>query len=30
MYDKLDAKVINIDTSRFVLKAKYDTCKSDL
>ena len=30
MYDKLTAKVNNIDTSRFVLKAKYDTDKSEL
>ena len=30
MYDKLVAKVNNIDSSRFVLKTKYDTDKSDL
>ena len=30
VYDKLTAKVNNIDTSRFVLKAKYDTDKSEL
>ena len=30
MYDKLVAKVNNIDTSGFVLKAKYDTDKSEL
>ena len=30
MYDKLVAKVNNIDTSGFVLKTKYDTDKSDL
>ena len=29
-YDKLDAKVNNIDTSRFVLKSKYDKDKSEL
>ena len=29
-YDKLVAKVNNIDTSTFVLKTKYDTDKSDL
>ena len=29
-YDKLVAKVNNIDTSGFVLKAKYDTDKSKL
>ena len=29
-YNKLVAKVNNIDTSRFVLKAKYDTDKSEL
>ena len=29
MYDKLVAKVNNIDTSVFVLKTKYDTDKSD-
>ena len=29
MYDKLVAKVNNIDISRFVLKIKYDTDKSD-
>ena len=28
MYDKLLAKVNNIDTSGFVLKTKYDTEKS--
>ena len=28
--DKLVAKVDNIDTSRFVLKTKYDTGKSEL
>ena len=28
VYDKLVAKVNNIDTSRFVLKTKYDTDKS--
>ena len=28
--DKLVAKVDNIDTSRFVLKTKYDTDKSEL
>ena len=30
MYDKLVAKVNNVDTSGFVLKAKHDTDKSDL
>ena len=30
MYDKLIAKVNNVDTSGFVLKTKYDTDKSDL
>ena len=30
VYDKLVAKVNNIDTSRFVLKTKYDTDKSEL
>ena len=30
MYDKLVAKVNNINTSGFVLKTKYDTDKSDL
>ena len=30
MYDKLFAKVNNIDTSGFVLKTKYDTDKSSL
>ena len=30
MYDKLVAKVNNIDTSGFALKTKYDTDKSDL
>ena len=30
VYDKLAAKVNNIDTSEFVLKTKYDTDKSDL
>ena len=30
VYDKLVAKVINVDTSGFVLKTKYDTDKSDL
>ena len=29
-YDKLDTKVNNIDTSRFVLKSKYDKDKSEL
>ena len=29
MFDKLLAKVNNIDTSGFALKAKYDTDKSD-
>ena len=30
MYNKLVAKVNNIDTCRFILKTKYDTNKSDL
>ena len=30
LYDKLVAKVNSIDTSRFVLKTKYDTDKSEL
>ena len=30
VYDKLVAKVDNIDTTRFVLKTTYDTDKSDL
>ena len=30
MYDKLVAKVNNIDTSGFLLKTKYDTDKSEL
>ena len=30
VYDKLVAKVINIDTSGFVLKAKYQTDKTEL
>ena len=30
MYDKLVAKVNNIDTSGFVLKTKYNIDKSDL
>ena len=30
VYDKLIAKINNIDTSRFVLKTKYDTDKSNL
>ena len=30
MYDKLVAKVYNIDISEFVLKTKYDTEKSEL
>ena len=30
VYDKLVAKVNNIDTSRFALKTKYDTDKSEL
>ena len=30
MYDKLVAKVNNIDTSRFVLKTNYDTDKNEL
>ena len=29
-YDKLVAKVNSIDNSRFVLKTKYDTCKSEI
>ena len=29
-YDKLAAKVNNIDTSRYILKTKYDTDKSNL
>ena len=29
-YDKLVAKVSSIDTSRFVLKTKYDTDKSQI
>ena len=29
-YDKLAAKVNNIDTSRFVLKTKYQTEKAEL
>ena len=29
-YNKLVAKVINIDTSEFVSKTKYDTDKSEL
>ena len=29
-YDKLVAKINNIDTSGFVLKTKYDTDKSEL
>ena len=29
VYNKLVAKVSNIDTSRFVLKTKYDTDKSE-
>ena len=30
IYDKLVAKVDNYDTSRFVLKIKYDTDKSEI
>ena len=30
LYDKLVAKVNNIDTSGFVLKTKYDTDKTEL
>ena len=30
VYDKLVTKVNNINTSRFVLKTKYDTDKSEL
>ena len=30
VYDKLAAKVNNIDTSRFVLNTKYNTDKLDL
>ena len=30
VYDKLVAKVNNIDTSGFILKTKYGTDKSDL
>ena len=30
VYDKLVAKVNNIDTSGFVLKAKYDAVKSSI
>ena len=30
VYDKLAAKVNNIDTSDFVLKTKYDTGKTEL
>ena len=30
VFDKLAAKVNNIDTSGFVLKTKYDTDKSEL
>ena len=30
VYDKLVTKVNSIDTSRFVLKTKYDTDKSEL
>ena len=30
VYNKLTAKVNNIDTSRFVLRSKYDTDKSSL
>ena len=30
MYDKLAAKVNNINTSRFVLKTKYQTDKAEL
>ena len=30
LYDKLVAKVSSIDTSRFLLKTKYDTDKTEL
>ena len=30
LYDKLVAKVNSIDTSRFVLKTKYDTDQSEI
>ena len=30
VYDKLVAKVNGIDTSKFILKSKYDTDKSEL
>ena len=30
VYDKLVAKVNNVDTSRFVLKTKYDADKTEL
>ena len=30
VYDKLVTKVINVDTSGFILKTNYDTDKSDL
>ena len=30
MYDKIVAKLNNIDASGFVLETKYDTAKSDL
>ena len=30
LYDKLVAKVNSIDTSRFILKTKYDTDKSEI
>ena len=30
MYDKLKAKVDNIDTSDFVIKTKYNTDKTEL
>ena len=30
MFDKLDAKVNNIDTTGLILKTKYQTDKSDL
>ena len=30
VYDKLVAKVNGIDTSKFILKTKYDTDKSEL
>ena len=30
VYDKLVAKINNIDISRFILKTKYDTDKSEL